>query len=240
MSVLFIADIHLSVKKPNITDNFLNFLHNKAIYADELYILGDLFECWIGDDDPNPMYKKIAQEIKKLKKKLVPCYFIHGNRDFLLGQRYANLCGMTLLQEPYILEVSGNRIIISHGDRFCVNDKNYQYFKYIIRKLWLKKLFLTLPLSIRTYIVNLIRNKSSQSNNKKSKKNICINIQSMLHLLSQYKANILIHGHTHKAAIHTLINNNLGIFYRVNLGAWYKYGSIIEINKFGLSLIKFN
>ena len=116
MATLFIADLHLCVEEPAITAGFLRFLAGEARKADALYILGDLFEAWIGDDDPNPLHRKMAAAIKAVSDSGVPCYFIHGNRDFLLGKRFARESGMTLLPEEKVLELYGRRVLIMHGD----------------------------------------------------------------------------------------------------------------------------
>ena len=122
MATLFIADLHLCVEEPAITAGFLRFLAGEARKADALYILGDLFEAWIGDDDPNPLHRKMAAAIKAVSDSGVPCYFIHGNRDFLLGKRFARESGMTLLPEEKVLELYGRRVLIMHGDTLCTDD----------------------------------------------------------------------------------------------------------------------
>lgn len=126
MATLFIADLHLCVEEPAITAGFLRFLAGEARKADALYILGDLFEAWIGDDDPNPLHRQMAAAIKAVSDSGVPCYFIHGNRDFLLGKRFARESGMTLLPEEKVLELYGRRVLIMHGDTLCTDDAGYQ------------------------------------------------------------------------------------------------------------------
>lgn len=116
MATLFIADLHLQTEEPAITAGFLRFLRGEAKSADALYILGDLFEAWIGDDDPNPLHREMAAAIKALVDNGVPCYFIHGNRDFLIGKRYARESGMLLLPEEQVLDLYGRKVLIMHGD----------------------------------------------------------------------------------------------------------------------------
>ena len=145
MATLFIADLHLCVEEPAITAGFLRFLAGEARKADALYILGDLFEAWIGDDDPNPLHRKMAAAIKAVSDSGVPCYFIHGNRDFLLGKRFARESGMTLLPEEKVLELYGRRVLIMHGDTLCTDDAGYQAFRAKVHKPWLQTLFLALP-----------------------------------------------------------------------------------------------
>lgn len=232
MSILFISDVHLSIKKPEITDSFFNFLNYHAIHAKALYILGDLFETWLGDDHCNIFHISIAHALKNLTKKNIPCYFINGNHDFLLGQQYANLCGMILLPAQKILRLpSGKKIVILHGDILCVNDISYLKFRKILLHFKIKKIFLSLPLYIRTYIFNTIQFYCSQF--KKNKKNDVLNIdsQTVTEILIKNKAEIMIHGHTHQLAIYKILYSTEHIFSRIVLGKWEKYGSVIEISE---------
>ncbi len=129
MATLFIADLHLQTEEPAITAGFLRFLRGEAKSADALYILGDLFEAWIGDDDPNPLHREMAAAIHALVDSGVPCYFIHGNRDFLIGKRYARESGMTLLPEEQVLDLYGRKVLIMHGDTLCTDDTGYLAFR---------------------------------------------------------------------------------------------------------------
>lgn len=168
MATLFIADLHLCVEEPAITAGFLRFLAGEARKADALYILGDLFEAWIGDDDPNPLHRQMAAAIKAVSDSGVPCYFIHGNRDFLLGKRFARESGMTLLPEEKVLELYGRRVLIMHGDTLCTDDAGYQAFRAKVHKPWLQTLFLALPLFVRKRIAARMRANSKEANSSKS------------------------------------------------------------------------
>ena len=137
MATLFIADLHLQTEEPAITAGFLRFLQGEARQADALYILGDLFEAWIGDDEPNPLHQQIATAIKAVVDAGVPCYFIHGNRDFLLGKAFAKRAGMTLLGDPCVIDLYGQRVLLSHGDLLCTLDLGYQKFRRITQQKWL-------------------------------------------------------------------------------------------------------
>ena len=164
MATLFIADLHLCAEEPAITAGFLRFLAGEARKADALYILGDLFEAWIGDDDPNPLHRQMAAAIKAVSDSGVPCYFIHGNRDFLLGKRFARESGMTLLPEEKVLELYGRRVLIMHGDTLCTDDAGYQAFRAKVHKPWLQTLFLALPLFVRKRIAARMRANSKEAN----------------------------------------------------------------------------
>ena len=137
MATLFIADLHLQTEEPAITAGFLHFLQGEARKADALYILGDLFEAWIGDDDPNPLHQQIASAIKALTDSGVPCYFIHGNRDFLIGKRFARQSAMTLLPEEQLLDLYGRKVLIMHGDTLCTDDAGYLAFRAKVHSPWI-------------------------------------------------------------------------------------------------------
>lgn len=242
MSILFISDVHLSHKKPKIVNGFLNFLRNHAIKAQALYILGDLFEIWLGDDELNKLHNKVALELKKLKKKQIPCYFIHGNRDFLLGSKYANSCGMILLPNFQTIKLlSGKKIIILHGDSLCINDKSFLKLKKFFNCNTLQKLFLSLPFSCRRLLFNIIHNFCVKHKKNKSKKQLKIDEKIALNMLIQNQSEIMIHGHIHQPKIYDIHYSQKIIFKRIVLGCWDQHeGSVVKINekKGTISLIK--
>jgi UDP-2,3-diacylglucosamine hydrolase len=168
VATLFIADLHLQTEEPAITAGFLRFLRGEAQSADALYILGDLFEAWIGDDDPNPLHREMAAAIKALVDSGVPCFFIHGNRDFLIGKRYARECGMTLLPEEQVLDLYGRKVLIMHGDTLCTDDTGYLAFRAKVHTPWIQTLFLALPLFIRNRIAAKMRAGSKAANSSKT------------------------------------------------------------------------
>lgn len=232
MSILFISDVHLCSTEPEIVNGFLNFLSYRAIHAKALYILGDLFETWVGDDNYNVFNANIANALKNLVQKNIPCYFIHGNHDFLLGEKYANLCGMILLPEKKLLTLSsGKRIVILHGDILCIQDIEYQRFKRYLYFFNIKKLFLLLPLSVRSYIFNIIQSYCIQHKKYKKNKNMRVNLKKVIEILTQNKADIMIHGHIHQIGIYKIYNSERNVFDRITLGNWNKYGSVLEINE---------
>ena len=161
MPTYFISDLHLSEDRPDIIRAFLDFMQQQASQADALYILGDLFEFWIGDDDKTRVAKQVEQAIKTLTDAGVACYFIHGNRDFMIGKAYAKRCGMQLLEEEELVELYGKKVLILHGDTLCTDDVGYQEYRAVTQKRWLRKLFLLLPLFIRQRIANKIRSKTT-------------------------------------------------------------------------------
>ena len=207
MATLFIADLHLQTEEPAITAGFLRFLRGEAKSADALYILGDLFEAWIGDDDPNPLHREMAAAIPALVDSGVPCYFIHGNRDFLIGKRYARESGMTLLPEEQVLDLYGRKVLIMHGDTLCTDDTGYLAFRAKVHTPWIQKVFLALPLFIRNRIAARMRAGSKAANSSKSMTIMDVNPQAVVRVMEKHDVQWLIHGHTHRPDVHSLIAN---------------------------------
>lgn len=232
---LFIADLHLCIEEPAITAGFLHFLRREAPHADALYILGDLFEAWIGDDDPNPLHASIANALRQLT---IPCYFIHGNRDFLIGQRFARASGMTLLPEEQVLDLYGRRILIMHGDTLCTDDEGYQRFRARVHRRWVQQLFLALPLKLRQRIAAGMRAESKQANRGKDQAIMDVNAQAVTEAMRRHQTPVLIHGHTHRPAVHRLQVDGQPA-QRLVLGAWHEQGSMIKVSRDEIDLISF-
>ncbi|MFM4963005.1 UDP-2,3-diacylglucosamine diphosphatase [Aeromonas bivalvium] len=226
MSTLFISDIHLSEARPDMTAALLHFLQQEALGADALYVLGDLFEFWIGDDDPNPLHREVADAFLALGRRGVPLYFIHGNRDFLLGQDFARRAGMTLLPDPCIIDLYGARTLLSHGDLLCTRDLGYQKFRRITQLKWLRWLFLHLPLARRRKIAGKLRGQSQQQNAYKAQAIMDVTPQAVDDMLRQHDCRLMIHGHTHRPAIHELRLDGAPAR-RIVLGDWFEQGSIL-------------
>jgi len=233
---LFIADLHLCQEEPAITAGFLHFLQREAPHCDALYILGDLFEAWIGDDDPNPLHQQVALALRALP---VPVYFIHGNRDFLIGRRFAQACGMTLLPEEQVLTLYGHRLLIMHGDTLCTDDAGYLRFRAKVHNPWIQRLFLALPLWIRKRIAARMRADSKQANQHKSQTIMDVNQEAVGATMLRQQVPLLIHGHTHRPAIHTLSLQGEPA-QRAVLGAWHSRGSMIQLDASGIQLIHFD
>ncbi|WP_411991061.1 UDP-2,3-diacylglucosamine diphosphatase [Agarivorans sp. DSG3-1] len=234
MLTYFIADLHLSDDRPDIIRAFLDFIEQQAPKADALYILGDLFEFWIGDDDKTPVAKQVELALKALSDSGVPSYFIHGNRDFMVGKAYAKRCGMTLLEEEKLVDLYGKKVLILHGDTLCTDDVGYQEYREVTQKLWLRRLFLLLPLFVRQRIANKIRSKSKQANTSKSLGIMDVNQQAVEQRFAEQPIDYMIHGHTHRPEIHQLALS--GTKYRVVLGDWYQQMSILSVDTNGLVL----
>lgn len=239
MRTLFIADLHLSEQEPAITAGFLRFLQRDAYQADALYILGDFFEYWIGDDDPQPLHREIAAALRDLTASGVPCYFIHGNRDFLIGKRFAQECGMTLLPQETLLTLYEHRILIMHGDTLCIDDEDYQRYRRKVHNPLIQTLFLWLPLRTRLNIAAKMRDRSQMTNGDKSDAIMDVNQHAVIEALERNQAEWLIHGHTHRPAIHDISMPNGKLAKRAVLGAWHYQGSMISVTPAGIELIEF-
>ncbi|OTA21266.1 UDP-2,3 diacylglucosamine hydrolase [Xenorhabdus beddingii] len=238
MNTLLIADLHLSEQEPAITAGFLRFLREDAVHAESLYILGDFFDYWIGDDDPNPLHTKIAQALNELQQKGIPCYFIHGNRDFLLGSRFARESGLILLPQEKVLELYGKRILILHGDTLCTDDIGYQQYRQRVHTPWIQRLFLLLPLFIRLKIAAKMRAGSQYANRQKSELIMDVNQQAVIEHFEKYQADWMIHGHTHRPAIHDVHMGDKTVRRGV-LGAWHHQGSMFKVTETSIELISF-
>lgn len=238
MTTFFIADIHLCAQEPAITAGFLRFLREDAPQADALYILGDLFEAWIGDDDPQPLHGDIAAALNTLHQQGVPCFFIHGNRDFLVGRRFARDSSMQILPETKLLQLYGRRLLILHGDTLCTDDIGYQKFRKKVRNPLIQKIFLALPLKWRLSIAARMRADSKASNRGKSLDVMDVNPQAVINAMQENRAEWMIHGHTHRPAIHDVpLNGKTG--HRAVLGAWHEEGSMITVSADGIELVTF-
>lgn len=215
----FIADIHLNESEPEILAYFERFLQQLPDHC-ELYILGDLFDYWIGDDAITDLHISIANQIKSLTRRGIRTFFMAGNRDFLLGKNYAKLSGMTLLPDIHIITHQHKRLMIMHGDLLCTDDKGYQRLRRILHCGLLQKLFGFLPVWIRNKIAARMRERSQRSNANKSLQIMDVNQKTVDEIMLHYQADILIHGHTHRPAhIQSLLEaKNVERFV---LGAWH-------------------
>jgi len=235
MTTLFISDLHLTPSKPDITESFIHFMTTKAIHADALYVLGDLFEFWIGDDDNSDFNLAIKTQFKTLTDRGVPCYFIQGNRDFLIGKRFEKETGMTLLDEVCTVNLYGQRAIILHGDTLCTDDVKYQAYRQKIHQPWLQWTYNRLPLFVKKKIVSKVQSDINQDKKEKSLDIMDVNQETVNAVLKKYDADLIIHGHTHRPDIHHFLMNEKQCT-RIVLGDWYEQSSILIFEKESYSL----
>ena len=232
----FIADLHLSENRPDISACFLRFLENDAINAEKLYILGDLFEAWVGDDDDSPFLVTIADALNKLSQTGTKIFYIHGNRDFLIGKRYAKQSSMILLPEIYTIDLYGQHVVIMHGDTLCTRDIDYQAFRNKSRSWWWQATIKSLPLFVRKKIAANYRKKSASATSMKAQEIMDVTESEVIECLQQYQSQLLIHGHTHRPAIHEVSANGKPA-QRIVLGDWYEQGAWLRVTANSVELL---
>lgn len=202
---LFISDLHLAEERPQASGRFFRFLETEAKSADALYILGDLFEYWLGDDDLDaPIARQTAQKIKVLTESGTPAYFMHGNRDFLLAQRYADSCGMTLLEDPVVLDLYGAPTLLTHGDTLCTDDLSYQRFRRLVRQPLVRCLLRSLPLAWRRAMARSARAGSERAKVGKSIEIMDVNAEAVKEAFRRSGTLRMVHGHTHRPGRHAV------------------------------------
>lgn len=231
---LFISDLHLSKERPAITRAFFRFMAEEAAGADELYILGDLFEAWIGDDDPETLARAVVAGLRKLSDGGTKLYFLHGNRDFLVGRRFARETGCTLLPDYHLISNGDQKILLCHGDTLCTEDKKYQRFRRKVRNPFYRWLLAHLPLRRRLKIAADWRARSLAANSNKPANIMDVTPAEVERQLAGRGARVLIHGHTHRPGVH-----RHGAGDRVVLGDWEKLGWFVRIEGETLDLIDF-
>ncbi|MDZ4141085.1 MAG: UDP-2,3-diacylglucosamine diphosphatase [Methylotenera sp.] len=235
---LFISDLHLCASRPHSTAAFLHFLQSSATQARALYILGDLFEYWAGDDDVDDAHhQSIIAAFRQLANAGVNIYFMHGNRDFLISEIFCNAANITLLQDPTLITLYGKRILLSHGDDLCTDDVAYQEFRRQVRDSAWQKDFLSQPLPSRKSRIEAIRLRSEHEKSHKSAEIMDVNQDAVAHLLKAYSyPEVLIHGHTHRPNQHHIQLDGHDIT-RWVLGDWYEHGSYLVCDENGCESI---
>ena len=228
LTTYFIADLHLAQNRPDITACFLRFLKNEAIKAEKLYILGDLFEAWIGDDDKSELNSTIATALTQLANNGTAIFYIHGNRDFLIGQSYAKKSSMTLLPEISLIDLYGQSTVIMHGDTLCTRDIDYQKFRKKSHSWWWQAIVKNLPLFIRKKIAENYRQKSKVATALKAEDIMDVTPSEVMACLEELNSQLIIHGHTHRPAIHNLTANNKAA-QRIVLGDWHEQGAWLKV-----------
>jgi len=208
MSTYFISDLHLQESHTKLNQNFFAFLEKIKNDAKKLYILGDLFETWIGDDDESPFHNKVIDKIKSLSEKGIKVYLMHGNRDFHLGKRFAKACRAKLISDPSIIVIENERICLTHGDLLCSDDKTYLWFRCWSRFWFVRRWFLHLPLKKRRALADNARNKSREYQKDINETITDVNETTVKKWFKRYKVNTIIHGHTHRPSFQIYFERN--------------------------------
>lgn len=231
MNTLFISDLHLEDSRPQTTALLTDFLRGPASKADALYILGDLFEFWIGDDVLSETAQRVADKLAELGSRGVPCYFLHGNRDFLVGPGYAEQAGLQLLPQTFVADIYGTPTLLLHGDTLCTDDLQYQVFRQRVRAPDFADRFLQLPTEQRQEMAHNARDASKQHTASMAPSDIMdVNEMAVRNAFLEHGIRRMIHGHTHRPAIH---QHDLGagvIGERLVLADWHSAGSYLRVD----------
>jgi len=240
---LFISDLHLDSRTPAITRTFLDFLERQAAGAGALYILGDLFEAWVGDDDHSELSDQVASALARLSGNGTDIHLMHGNRDFLIGRDYAERCGATLLEDPTVMDCHGQRVALMHGDSLCTRDTEYMQFRQQVRSREWQDAFLAKSLVERYMIAQQAREQSREANTNKTSEIMDVTYSEVIRSLHELNVPVLIHGHTHRPAVHTISLETpirgQDSAVRIVLGDWHYKGWVLEFTDQGHDLRNF-
>ena len=237
MPSLFISDLHLDNKRPDILRAFLHFLDHDARQADELYILGDLFEAWVGDDDDSELAQTCQRALKALSSSGTRLYYMHGNRDFLLGRQFAGATGGEILPDPILISLYGTPTLLMHGDSLCTADTDYMAMRQQLRGPEFQQHFLTQSLTERREVAKQLRMVSAEANSNKAGDIMDVTPAAVERVMAEHSCLQLIHGHTHRPKIHSLQVNGQAAK-RIVLGDWDEFLWYLIVDESGYSLEK--
>ena len=236
---LFISDIHLCEQRPDISQAFVEFCNHRATKASHLYILGDLCDAWLGDDDNRPLAELLQQQLLMLYKRGVKVFIMVGNRDFLMGNEFSKACNCELLPDPSVIKLYNQSILLMHGDSMCTADKEYMSFRQVIRDPVMQQTLLNKPLSERRAIANMLREKSRSANATKAEDIMDVTSSEVIKAFKRHGVDVLIHGHTHRPAVHQIETNDELELKRYVLGDWDSKGWYIKAQQNQISLHSF-
>lgn len=236
--ILLISDLHLQEERPDITRAFLDLLDGRARHAKALYILGDFFEAWIGDDAMTPFQQSICQALRQLSDSGTAVYLMHGNRDFLIGQAFCTAAGCTLLADPSVIELGGEPVLLMHGDTLCTRDLAYMKMRRYLRNpvsLWILR---HLPLATRQKLARKLRSESRAQTRMKATEIVDVTPEEVPKVMAAHGVRTLVHGHTHRPAIHKLVVEGEPAR-RIVLGDWDRRGWTLQVDGQGFALEPF-
>lgn len=229
---LFVSDIHLEENRPDITEIFFRFLSQEIKHADALYILGDFFEAWIGDDNLTDFNCQVMNALSSVTQTGFPIYLMHGNRDFLLGKKFLHATGCRLIPDEYVINLAGTPTLLMHGDTLCTADTAYLKFRKKSRNWFIQQLFLMKSLKKRQAVAADMREKSKLYTSTASDKIMDVTQAEVERVMLKHHVNHLIHGHTHRPAVHHFELNNQPAT-RTVLAAWHEHGSVLVCDDTG-------
>ena len=236
--ILLISDLHLEQERPDISRAFLDFLKTRAIQAEALYILGDFFEVWIGDDAITPFQRSIAQALRQLSDSGTRIYLMHGNRDFLIGKAFCREAGCTLLKDPSLVELAGEKVLLMHGDSLCTQDAGYMKLRRLLRNPLSLFILRHLPLTTRHKLARKLRNESRAQTRMKASDIVDVTPDEVPRIMAAHGVRTLIHGHTHRPAVHALTLDGQPAR-RIVLGDWYRQGWALQVDEHGFAQLPF-
>ncbi|AZE06061.1 UDP-2,3-diacylglucosamine diphosphatase [Pseudomonas chlororaphis] len=237
--ILLISDLHLEEERPDITRAFLDLLGGRARSAQALYILGDFFEVWIGDDAMTPYQLSICQALRELSDSGTQVFLMHGNRDFMLGKAFCKAAGATLLKDPSVVDFYGEPVLLMHGDSLCTRDEAYMRMRRYLRNpvsLWILR---HLPLRTRHKLARKLRNESRAQTRMKANDIVDVTPDEVPRIMQEFKVRTLVHGHTHRPAIHKLQIGDQAAK-RIVLGDWDRQGWALQVDEQGFQLAAFD
>lgn len=232
MTTYFIADLHLCEQQPQISRLFVQFCRDQACHAQALYILGDFFEYWLGDDSLDKTAQVVQKELSILSEQGVEIYFMAGNRDFLLGQEYANSCGIQIIDEPTVIDLYGENVLLIHGDAECTDDLSYQKVRTLFRSPQWQQQFLNMGIEQRMDFAEKARQQSQQHTQNTTAEIMDVNQTAIEDLYTKHQVKTIIHGHTHRPAIHQAHGKQ-----RIVLGDWHHQCSYLAVDADSKQLI---
>jgi UDP-2,3-diacylglucosamine hydrolase len=230
--ILLISDLHLEEQRPDITRAFLRFLEVRAAQAEALYILGDFFEVWVGDDGMTPFQHEIAGALRALSEGGTRIYLMHGNRDFMIGEGFCREAGCTLLADPHVAQLGGERVLLMHGDSLCTRDEGYMRLRRWLRNPLSLFILHNLSLAKRQQLAHKLRSSSKQETRMKASDIVDVTPDEVVRIMQRYKVHTLIHGHTHRPATHSLQSDGQPAS-RIVLGDWDLQGWALQVDESG-------
>ncbi|RRV15868.1 UDP-2,3-diacylglucosamine diphosphatase [Pseudomonas saudiphocaensis] len=237
--ILLISDLHLEEQRPDISRAFLRFLKTRAAQAEALYILGDFFEVWVGDDGMTPFQHEIASALRTLSDGGTRLYLMHGNRDFMIGQAFCKEAGCTLLRDPHVATLGGERVLLMHGDSLCTRDEGYMRMRRLLRNPLSLFILHSLSLARRQKIASKLRSTSKKETRMKASDIVDVTPDEVLRVMRKHQVRTLIHGHTHRPASHALQIDGQAA-QRIVLGDWDRQGWALQIDASGFQQAPFD
>ncbi len=237
--ILLISDLHLQEERPDITRAFLDLVAGRARDAQALYILGDFFEVWIGDDAMSPFQRSICQALRELSDSGTQIFLMHGNRDFMIGRAFCKAAGCTLLPDPSVVQLNGEPVLLMHGDSLCTRDEGYIRMRRYLRNPLTLFVLRNLPKSARYKLARKLRNESRSQTRMKANDIVDVTPEEVPNVMQQFDVRTLIHGHTHRPAIHKLQIGDQAAR-RIVLGDWDKQGWAVQVDEQGFQLGAFD